>query len=175
MRAETKWMLVAWLAIGAGAASAQSPADSVVQQLREQGYVEFAVSRTLLGRTRVTAIAPNGGQREIVFNPATGEILRDYLEAGDGAPAPMVLDRSDDGSPRMASAQDKDGGEDGLSRQDDDPPPRAVGQGRSPSPRQGRDAGSNAKDDRPRQQDDEDDGDEDRPRQRNDKELDSDD
>ena len=96
MQAYRSWLLAATLAASAGLAKAQSPADAVVQQLREQGYVEFAVTRTLLGRVRVVALAPGGEQREIVFNPATGEILRDYSEAADGgSAAPRVLDRSD--------------------------------------------------------------------------------
>ena len=33
------WLLAATLAASAGVAHAQSPADVVVQQLREQGYV----------------------------------------------------------------------------------------------------------------------------------------
>ena len=93
MRQWWLWALVMGLA--AGVAQAQSPADAVVRQLREQGYVEFAVTRTLLGRVRVVALAPDGEQREIVFNPATGEILRDYSEAADGSAAPRVLDRPD--------------------------------------------------------------------------------
>ena len=106
--------LAVWLAIGASMAAAQSPADAVVQQLREQGYVEFAVSRTLLGRIRIIAVAPDGEQREIVFNPATGEILRDYREAADGGAVPRVLSRPEDGgSPQGASPPPASGGEDG--------------------------------------------------------------
>lgn len=116
------WVLATGLATGAGLAEAQSPADALVQQLREQGYVEFAVSRTLLGRVRVIALAPDGEQREIVFNPATGEILRDYSEAADGSAAPRVLDRPQGGNgPREAASPTgsagnggrSDGGEDG--------------------------------------------------------------
>jgi len=103
MRQWWLWALVMGLA--AGVAEAQSPADAVVRQLREQGYVEFAVTRTLLGRVRVVALAPDGEQREIVFNPATGEILRDYSEAADGSAAPRVLDRSDPaGGPQATSS-----------------------------------------------------------------------
>ena len=105
MQAYRSWLLAATLAASAGLAKAQSPADAVVQQLREQGYVEFAVTRTLLGRVRVVALAPDGEQREIVFNPATGEILRDYNEAADGSAAPRVLDRSDPNDrPQTASS-----------------------------------------------------------------------
>ena len=100
------WLLAATLAASAGVAHAQSPADAVVQQLREQGYVEFEVTRTLLGRIQVIARAPDGEQREIVFNPATGEILRDYSEAADGvSAAPRILDSSGPaGRPQAATS-----------------------------------------------------------------------
>ncbi|MBY6048881.1 hypothetical protein [Vannielia litorea] len=57
-------------------APAQSVRDRVVSQLEAQGFGNFRISRTLLGRVRIVAIG-RGMQREIVFNPATGEILRD--------------------------------------------------------------------------------------------------
>lgn len=99
------WALAAGLAFMASLTMAQSPADALVQQLREQGYVEFTVSRTLLGRIRVVALAPDGSQREIVFNPATGEILRDYSEAADGGAVPRILSRPEGGGrPQEASS-----------------------------------------------------------------------
>ncbi len=58
------------------AAFARSFAESVVAQLKKQGYRHVRVERTLLGRTRILA-ERNGGQREIILNPRTGEILRD--------------------------------------------------------------------------------------------------
>ena len=96
MTAWRGWMLVLALGLGPGAAGAQTAADAVVQQLRQQGYVGFTVSRTLLGRVQVIAEAPDGTHREIVFNPSTGEILRDYIEDADGTPTPRVLDREED-------------------------------------------------------------------------------
>jgi hypothetical protein len=93
MRRWKAWVLAACLTTSASVAAAQSPADAVVQQLREQGYVEFEVTRTLLGRIRVVAVALDGTEREVVFNPATGEVLRDYSEAADGSVAPRILDR----------------------------------------------------------------------------------
>lgn len=86
------WATAALLSLG-GAAMSQGPEQAVIEQLARQGYVEFEVSRTLLGRIRVVAFAPGGERREIVFNPATGEILRDLLQGG--AAVPRVLDRSD--------------------------------------------------------------------------------
>lgn len=96
MTAWRRWVLGLAVGLGPAAAGAQTAADAVVQQLRQQGYVEFTVSRTLLGRVQVIAEAPDGTEREIVFNPSTGEILRDYIEDADGTPTPRVLDREDD-------------------------------------------------------------------------------
>lgn len=61
---------------------AQTAEDQVVNQLRRQGYDRITVARTLLGRTRIVAIGPRGS-REIVLNPSTGAILRDYVDRSD--------------------------------------------------------------------------------------------
>jgi hypothetical protein len=123
------------LVLSGAAAAADWEADSVVRQLRDQGYVEFTVSRTLLGRTRVLALAPDGGRREIVFNSATGEILRDYHESATGSRMPTVLDHpdhdADHGGPPMAGEPDD---EDGPSRDSDEGSPRANGQDNGPPP-----------------------------------------
>ncbi|WP_444452143.1 hypothetical protein ACTTAI_13975 [Rhodobacter capsulatus] len=57
-------------------------ADDIVAQLRAQGFSQINVSRTFLGRVKIEAQAPNL-HREIVLNPKTGEILRDYTDAAD--------------------------------------------------------------------------------------------
>ena len=125
MRAWRGWAAAALLAL-AGEAFAQSPSDAVVSQLRAQGYVEFSVSRTLLGRIRVIATAPDGGRREIVFSPATGEILRDYVEAPGGARTPRIFDWEDGGSDhgddgdRSGDDGDRDDDEDDDSDDDGD-------------------------------------------------------
>lgn len=67
---------IAGAALFGSAASAQSFSDSIVSQLRQRGFQSIAVERTMLGRTRIVAIG-NGGRREIILNPRTGEILRD--------------------------------------------------------------------------------------------------
>lgn len=69
---------------GAGPGLAQGYADTLLAELRREGYRDIVVSRTLLGRLRVQA-ARNGRLREIVLNPNTGEILRDLwlVESGD--------------------------------------------------------------------------------------------
>ena len=56
---------------------AASPADEIRTTLRSRGYRIVQDEQTWLGRQRVIA-EKNGARRELVFNPATGEILRDY-------------------------------------------------------------------------------------------------
>lgn len=64
-------------------ASADRIRDSIVSQLRAQGFSQIEVSRTLLGRSRVTAESDTLS-REIIFNPVTGVILRDYSRSRSG-------------------------------------------------------------------------------------------
>lgn len=71
-------------------ASAQSPRDTVISQLREQGYTQITVSRTLLGRLRFVAISESF-RREIIINPVTGQILRDRLWTLGGADAGQIV------------------------------------------------------------------------------------
>ncbi|MFN7224851.1 MAG: hypothetical protein ACK4MS_12600 [Paracoccaceae bacterium] len=78
------------------AAFARSFSDSVVAQLKKRGYVKITVERTLLGRTRILA-ERNGGRREIILNPRTGEILRDLwitLSDSNGADETGLIDTS---------------------------------------------------------------------------------
>jgi hypothetical protein len=57
--------------------AAQGIQDDVVEALVGQGYEIVNVGRTWLGRLRV--VAENDEiRREIVINPTTGEVLRDY-------------------------------------------------------------------------------------------------
>lgn len=62
-----------------GDALADTFRDRVVEELTDDGFTQIRISRTLLGRTRFLATKP-GARREIVMNPATGLILRDYLQ-----------------------------------------------------------------------------------------------
>lgn len=99
-------------------------------QLTEQGFVEFEVSRTLLGRIRIVA-TNELYRREIVFHPVTGEILRDYIEALDGsAVQPLLLlpqvaqgsqgSNSGSGSGSGSSGDDDDDDDDEPDDDDDD-------------------------------------------------------
>ncbi|MGB8814177.1 MAG: hypothetical protein WCC57_13450 [Paracoccaceae bacterium] len=66
------------LMVGLAPVHADALEDSLVAQLKAQGYQSITVQYTLLGRLQLIATSENG-VREIVVNPKTGEILRDYL------------------------------------------------------------------------------------------------
>ena len=59
-------------------ADAASVRERVIAELRDDGYTEVRISRTLLGRLRFVA-RRSDAVREIVVNPSTGVILRDYM------------------------------------------------------------------------------------------------
>jgi hypothetical protein len=91
-------------------AFADTMTDAIVSQLRAQGYTEITVRRTFLGRIQVSAVSAKQ-RREIVFNPRTGEILRDYSETLDGGTevVPIIVDTGDRPAPEP---EPDDGGED---------------------------------------------------------------
>ena len=67
-------------AIALPAAAQTNPfVDALVLRLQEQGYKRFRINRTWLGRLRIRAIS-DMYRREIIMNPKTGEILRDFWE-----------------------------------------------------------------------------------------------
>ncbi len=70
------------LALAPAIAGANAFERSIVSQLRAQGYSNIEISRTFLGRGRITAQSRDLN-REIIFNPATGAILRDYARQRD--------------------------------------------------------------------------------------------
>lgn len=63
--------------LSAGISWAETLDKAVCDELEKQGYTSVKVSTTWLGRIIIRARL-NGGHREIVINPATNEILRDY-------------------------------------------------------------------------------------------------
>lgn len=85
--------------------------DAIVAQLGSQGFTRVRISNTFLGRVRIYATG-NGISREIIFNPRTGEILRDYWddddELEDGLVAPSTSRGDDDDSSTDARDDDKD-------------------------------------------------------------------
>ena len=89
-------LLMTAMTLAALPAAAGQNRDSIVFQLKQQGYDQIAVSRTWLGRTRILAKRENE-QREIIINPRTGEILRDFWRSDD-ATGPMLLAHPEPGA-----------------------------------------------------------------------------
>ena len=104
--------LTAALALFAAPVAAQSVQDGIIDQLRAQGYEAFTVERTLLGRIRIVAQSDEF-YREIVLNPASGEILRDYWRErdDDGGAASVPIIRSADRRDDQDGGNDDDGGD----------------------------------------------------------------
>ena len=89
-------------------------ADSAVSQLRDQGYNDIQVQRTLLGRIHITAIS-DSNRREMVIHPITGEIMRDRWWAVDDAanpPTPISIDPEgeDQGAASGEGGEEGEGG-----------------------------------------------------------------
>ncbi len=99
------------LVLTASSANAQSAQDRIVQQLQDQGFDQITISRTFLGRIRIEAYSDTH-ERELVFNPNTGNILRDYWE-------PFGEDGDDDGS-SDDDDDDQDDDDDDADEDDDD-------------------------------------------------------
>ncbi|WP_412504337.1 hypothetical protein [Roseovarius sp. SYSU LYC5161] len=120
------------IALSAAPAFAQSVEDQVLMQLQAQGFVEITMHRTLLGRLRVVATNERY-RRELVINPNTGAILRDYWEetsddAGDADDDVRVYvpddDYDEDGdepddSDDEGEAGDNNGDEEGAGEDED--------------------------------------------------------
>jgi len=88
---------------------AEGVAEDIVRQLKRLGFRGVAQERTLLGRVRIVATRSDG-QREIIVNPKTGEILRDLWTPavdGEAGGVPIIDDRWG------RSGSDGDGGGDG--------------------------------------------------------------
>lgn len=102
-------ILIIFLAFSAAPAAADADAlrNHYVNELQEDGYEEIRITRTLLGRMRFVALSPRY-RREIVINPLTGVVLRDYIR---------VLKRDDDDDDDEDDDDDKDDRDD---RDDDD-------------------------------------------------------
>jgi len=113
---------------GVGAVWAQDIEMRIISQLQAEGYVHIEVTRTWLGRVRIEAEGP-GIEREIIFNPNTGEILRDYWEVDDDNHSGGVLSSSGTSGPNSGSGQgsggfgggdDDEDGEDEEEEEDED-------------------------------------------------------
>ena len=114
--------LVAWASL----AQAAEPVDRIIAWLRDQGFTEFEVEKTWLGRTKIEAHA-DGLEREIIINTRTGEILRDYWDIEDAQKAqeflsfvnPLATVRDSSGSGKRALFEYHDDDDEGDDRDDD--------------------------------------------------------
>lgn len=95
-------------AMGGAPAMADVFSDRIVQQLEDQGFKGISTERTWLGRTRIVAEGRDG-QREIIVNPHTGEILRDLM---------LTSNAGGDGNGGLVNVSG--GSDDDKSRDDDD-------------------------------------------------------
>jgi hypothetical protein len=100
-------------------AAAQSVQDQVVTQLQAQGFKGIEVQRTFLGRLRFTAES-SSFYRELVINPQTGEVLRDYVrdleDVNNRDRAPRILNPNS----RQNDTNDDDTSDDYKDDDDDD-------------------------------------------------------
>ena len=102
----------------AAPAHAQDIEKQIILQLRAQGFGTVEVSRTLLGRSRIVARSP-ALRREIVVNPNTGHILRDYtVRTGDGATVPSLLSPGQDDEGGVQGDTEGDDGQEGSDGED---------------------------------------------------------
>ncbi|MFT5160473.1 MAG: hypothetical protein ACI9ZD_002085 [Paracoccaceae bacterium] len=84
--------------LGVTPAIGQTVSERYVAQLKAQGFSEIVVTRTWLGRTRITA-SSKSKVREIIISSRSGEVLRDYWEdsdAGSGLLSELLDLGSDD-------------------------------------------------------------------------------
>lgn len=97
----------------AGMAEARDRSDDIVRELKRNGYRVTEVGRTFLGRVRIL-VTRDGGRREIIVNPVTGEILRDlWIARGQG-------DADGDWDDWDGDDDDRDDGDDHDDRDGDD-------------------------------------------------------
>lgn len=106
--------VLAALSFAPFAAHADSKGDAfaakVASQLKELGYSTVEVSRTFLGRIRVEATG-SAGEREIIFNPRTGEILRDFSKSGHGGLLTLPSGDGGEGGNDVAGQEGSDDGD----------------------------------------------------------------
>jgi len=108
------------LAVGlalATPAAAQEVVDSIIRQLKKLGFRSVVQERTLLGRVRILAKRKDG-EREIIVNPRTGEILRDLWTPVAGSSGKVTI--IDDSPGKGGSEHDDDDDDEDHSGSDHD-------------------------------------------------------
>ncbi|MEX0311604.1 MAG: hypothetical protein AB3N17_15315 [Tateyamaria sp.] len=93
--------------------------DSIIRQLENQGFSQIEVRRTLLGRSRIVAQSASL-YREIVVNPVTGEILRDFWRRLDGDRGGTSIVVPGATGPSTGNGDPSNNGDDDADGDDDD-------------------------------------------------------
>ena len=108
-----RFALISALMITPTGVIAQSVQDSIIAQLQAQGFGRIEISRTLLGRVRLKAFSTSL-ERELIFNPTTGEILRDRWDDidADEDHKPRVLNPNGGGVSQGSGSQNDDDDDD---------------------------------------------------------------
>lgn len=102
------------------AAAQLSPSENILTALRAKGYRIITEERTWLGRARIVA-EDAMTRRELVFNPGTGEIFRDYsTRLSDRGGAETGVAAADDGAPGFDSAGDVSVGDGPITSRSDE-------------------------------------------------------
>lgn len=99
------------VAATAAPAAAMDVEQVVTNRLAREGFHVISRRRTWLGRVRIEA-AKADLQREVVFDPASGEVLRDYIDDSGGLRVASREHSVGNGSAN-GSAGTSDGGETG--------------------------------------------------------------
>ncbi|MGA0540080.1 hypothetical protein [Neotabrizicola sp. VNH66] len=105
---------LAALAVAGPALADDDTVDEILRELEEDGYTVITLSNTWLGRVRILASGPRG-TREIIVNPATGEVLRDLRRASSdkgGGDKGGGSGKGGDGSSHGGSDDDDDSDDD---------------------------------------------------------------
>ncbi|MDE3028497.1 MAG: hypothetical protein KGH84_08865 [Paracoccaceae bacterium] len=88
-------------------------------QLRAQGFTHITATTTFFGSVRIDATSRTQ-RREIVFNPGSGEIVRDYWSdlSGKSQPGSVNILNSNPNSGQGGSTTGSSGSNDGTSHND---------------------------------------------------------
>jgi hypothetical protein len=88
------------------------PVDAVVKELTNHGFTIRDIRKTWLGRVKIEA-TKNSTQREVVVNPYTGELLRDFVSYSEEESAGETGDNGSGGHGEPGNISEGDHGEGG--------------------------------------------------------------
>jgi hypothetical protein len=102
------------------AAAQLSPSENILTALRAKGYRIITEERTWLGRARIVA-EDAMTRRELVFNPGTGEIFRDYsTRLSDRSGDSTGIATAVDGAPTFNGAGEVSAGDGPITSRSDE-------------------------------------------------------